>query len=644
MSLPLWVKKILMLHAFVVICCVSFANDNLFGQARKLQRDGKYDEAIEAFRNYLLQPIDEKDFGKEQMVIYTDALVQLMNTYQSKGEPEAFISTIQEIFEASAILQKQCLRDYYSVLGYALSRTERMNEAEDTMLKTFTIPLHHATPERYFRDYAYAAAVFYSNPDYQKEVIDWCQEALLQAQLCENTSGKQWVTAMLGSLYKRGGHLNKALELFQQSKAEAQQRGDDLGVLNSLHMLIDLFLYWDVAEYANLYATEAVRVEKSMAAKNPMVSAQTYINKGRALQQLGEVDSVAFFTEKARELCRALPYNSGMVDVDLLHGTYLIAKGGDSLHLGIQELQRVTQQATVANQAKAYHKLAQTFLKNKQNDLAETALESMYSLLSQTDSPIYIHLDYEPIINHYIESRNQSKVEQYTRMMLREQQALREKQLNFNLVEAIVEMQTQKQRQEMTIMQLEQTNQRLWFLVCAILSVVSISVIIALLFYQRRQHKIQMKRADEKLAQMVQKLNQTTAEKEVISQEMDSIMSDKDNRQEIETLTPSVLHRNGESRFRQRFDLLYPLFMARLRERVPTITRREELLSMLIVLKQDNKEIAELLAIAPRSVLMLRHRFRQKIGMAVDSSLEDFIEEVLDIPNGSVDTSADQPE
>jgi tetratricopeptide (TPR) repeat protein len=644
MSLPLWVKKILMLHAFVVICCVSFANDNLFGQARKLQRDGKYDEAIEAFRNYLLQPIDEEDFGKEQMVIYTDALVQLMNTYQSKGEPEAFISTIQEIFEASAILQKQCLRDYYSVLGYALSRTERMKEAEDTMLKTFTIPLHHATPERYFRDYAYAAAVFYSNPDYQKEVIDWCQEALLQAQLCENTSGKQWVTAMLGSLYKRGGHLNKALELFQQSKAEAQQRGDDLGVLNSLHMLIDLFLYWDVPEYANLYASEAVRVEKSMTAKNPMVSAQTYINKGRALQQLGEVDSVAFFTEKARELCRALPYNSGMVDVDLLHGAYLIAKGGDSLHLGIQELQRVTQQATVANQAKAYHKLAQTFLKNKQNDLAETALESMYSLLSQTDSPIYIHLDYEPIINHYIESRNQPKVEQYTKMMLREQQALKEKQLNFNLVEAIVEMQTQKQRQELKIVQLEQTNQRLWLLVCVVLSVVSISVIIALLFYQRRQHKIQMKRADEKLTQMVQKLNQTTAEKEVISQEMDSIMSDKDNRQEIETLTPSVLHKNGESRFRQRFDLLYPLFMARLRERVPTITRREELLSMLIVLKQDNKEIAELLAIAPRSVLMLRHRFRQKIGMAVDSSLEDFIEDVLSIPNSSADTSADQPE
>jgi DNA-binding CsgD family transcriptional regulator len=52
---------------------------------------------------------------------------------------------------------------------------------------------------------------------------------------------------------------------------------------------------------------------------------------------------------------------------------------------------------------------------------------------------------------------------------------------------------------------------------------------------------------------------------------------------------------------------------------------------MLIALHQDNKEIADLLAIAPRSVLMLRHRFRQKIGMNIDVSLENFIEDLLRI-------------
>jgi DNA-binding CsgD family transcriptional regulator len=263
--------------------------------------------------------------------------------------------------------------------------------------------------------------------------------------------------------------------------------------------------------------------------------------------------------------------------------------------------------------------------------MADVMLDNMYSLLSQEDTPIFIHIDYKPIINHYLKSKNQQKVEQYTKMMLQEQQALKEKRLNFNLVEAIAESQTEQQRQQLKIVQLEKSNQRLLFIICAVLSAMIIAVIITLLINQRREHKKIMQQADNKLANVLQKLHQTKTEKDIISQEIDEIISDKENRRELESLTPSLLQKSGESKFRQRFDLLYPLFLPRLRERVPTITRREELLSMLIVLKQDNKEIAELLAIAPRSVLMLRHRFRQKIGMAADHSLESFIDETLGI-------------
>ena len=629
MSLLFRNKKILLFHTFILICCISFANDNLFKQARILQREGMYNEAITAFKDYLLQPMQESDLSNEQMLMHTEALMQLMNTYQSKGEPEACILTLQELFKSSAILQNQCLRDYYSVLGYALSRTEKMKEAEEMMLKAFTIPLHNATPERYFRDYAYAAAVFYSNPEYHKEVIDWCQEALRQAELCKNTSGKQWVTAMLGSLYKRNGNLNKALNLFQQSKAEAEERGDDLGVLNSLHSLIDLFLYWDVPEYANVYATEAVQVEKHMTKKNPMISAQTYIDKGRTLLQLGDRDSVVYYIETARKLCRQLPYNSGMVDVDLLYGTYLTEKNGDSAHLGIQELEQVVLQGTELNRVRAYHQLAQTYLRSGKDNMAEKMLDSMCILLNKNDSPIYIHLEYEPILNHYLKTRNHHKVELFSRMMLQEEQVSKEKRLHYNLIEAVVDSQTEQQRRELKLVQLEQSNQRLWFLICVVLSLVTISAIVAFLFYQIKKHKVQIKKNDDKLAALAKELKQTNNEKEIMSQKFDEIMEDMDSRQELETLTPSVLQKKGESKFRQRFELLYPHFLPCLRERVPSITRREELLSMLIVLKQDNKEIAELLAIAPRSVLMLRHRFRQKIGMAPDLVLEDLIEEIL---------------
>ena len=120
MSLPFWSKKIGLFLTFTLICCVSLANDDLFRQARALQHDGKYDEAIVAFKKYLSQPRHKEDFSNQQMVMYTDALVQLMNTFQSKGDPEACISTLKEVFETSPILQETYLRDYYSVLGYAL--------------------------------------------------------------------------------------------------------------------------------------------------------------------------------------------------------------------------------------------------------------------------------------------------------------------------------------------------------------------------------------------------------------------------------------------------------------------------------------------------------------------------------------------
>ncbi len=644
MSLPFWSKKILLFLVLMLIGSASFANENLFRQARSLQRDGKFDEAIETFKNYLSQPVDEAAFTDQQLATYIEALIQLMNTFQSKGEPEACISTLQEVFKASPVIQRHCLRDYYSVLGYALSRTENMEEAEETMLKVFTLPLHKATPERYFRDYAYAAAVFYSNPGYQNEVINWCEEALVQAELCKNTSGKQWVMAMLGSLYKRNGRFNKAIELFQQSKEEAQVRKDDLGVLNSLHALIDLFLYWDVPEYANIYASEAVRVEKNMTMKNPMISAQTYINKGRALHQVGEADSVSYYIEIAQELCQSLPYNSGLVDVNLLRGTFLTEKGGDSFQVGVEELQHVIRQGTDVNRAKAYHQLGQSYLKCEKNGMAEMMLDSMYLLLNQNDSPVYIQLDYQPILNHYLKTKNQKKVEQYVRMMLEEQQAFKAKRLNFNFVKTIAEVQTEQRRQELEIVQLEQANQRLWLLVGIALSVIAVFVVVGILFYQKKRHTVQMKQADEKVTSLVQQLSQSKAEKELRAQEIMEFLKEKDNRQELVVLAPTILQTEGETKFRQCFELLYPLFLSRLREKVSSITPREELLSMLIVLKQDNKRIAELLGIAPRSVLMLRHRFRQKIGMTTDNSLENFIEDTLGLQNSVSQTPETDPE
>ena len=350
------------------------------------------------------------------------------------------------------------------------------------------------------------------------------------------------------------------------------------------------------------------------------------------MYQLGEADSVTYYATEARKRCQALPYNSGLVDVELLHGTYLTERGGDSLQAGISELQHVAQEATPINRAKAYHQLAQTYLKGGQEAMAEVMLDSMSALLTPHGTTSYIQLDYEPIINHYLKTQQAEKTGQYVRMMLAQQQALKEKKLSFNLVESIVELKTVQERQALKIAQLKQAYQRLWLLAYIALSLIVITAVVAYLLHQKKQHAQQLQQAEEKLSSIKEKLQQTDMEKGVRAQEIKEFLSAKDNRDELETMTPTILQNEGEGKFRQYFELLYPLFLPRLREKVPTITPREELLSMLIVLKQDNKRIAELLAIAPRSVLMLRHRFRQKIGMDTELSLENFIEAVLGIP------------
>ena len=630
MKSPVWIRYTLILHILMIACCSAFAGENLYRQARELQREGKFDEAIETYKAYFAEPVNANDLSGRELEMHTDALVQLMNTFQSKGEPDACIEALQEVFKSSRLFQHELLRDFDSVMGYALSRTEKMKEAEATMLKALALPLYSANPERYFRDYAYAAAVFYSNPDYHGEVINWCVEAIHQAQLSDNTSGKQWVTAMLGAIYKKDGDLNKALDLFLQSEEEAKARKDDLGVLNSLNSLVDLFLYWNIPEYADLYATKAVKQETDMRIKNPVISGQTYINKGRALHQLGKMDSILFYTDQAKMICRSLPYNSGMVDVNLLEGIYMTEKGGDSLETGIQQLQNVIREGTATNRAKAYHQLAQTYLRINQTKKAGIMLDSLHTLLKKNDSPVSVlHIDYKPILDHYIKMDNREMVDQYVQMILKEQKGLKENRINTELVGAIVDFQTEETLKEIEILQLKETNKRLWLMNYLAIAVIVIILAVVFILYEKRKHHQQMKKADEKVEYLVEKLNESNVEKDKMAQEIEDFLKDTDKRQELETLTPHILKESGETKFRQCFELLYPLFLHRLRDKVPGVTRREEVLSMLIVLKQDNKKIAEYLAIAPRSVLMLRHRFRQKIGMDTEYSLENFIDDLL---------------
>ena len=69
------VKKILTIITALLVCAISFASESLYQQARTLQREGKHDEAIEAFKRYLVQPVDAADITDHELALHTEALM-----------------------------------------------------------------------------------------------------------------------------------------------------------------------------------------------------------------------------------------------------------------------------------------------------------------------------------------------------------------------------------------------------------------------------------------------------------------------------------------------------------------------------------------------------------------------------------------
>lgn len=97
----------------------------------------------------------------------------------------------------------------------------------------------------------------------------------------------------------------------------------------------------------------------------------------------------------------------------------------------------------------------------------------------------------------------------------------------------------------------------------------------------------------------------------------------------MESLQPRLLTSEEEKQFRTSFNDLYPKALLHLRTACPKITRTDELLCMLILLKQSTEEISHTLGINRPSVLQTRYRLRQKLSLPENSELDNEIRRIM---------------
>lgn len=91
-------------------------------------------------------------------------------------------------------------------------------------------------------------------------------------------------------------------------------------------------------------------------------------------------------------------------------------------------------------------------------------------------------------------------------------------------------------------------------------------------------------------------------------------------------ITPSLIKNNDVGKFRRTFELLYPEWLGRLRAQAPKLTQNDELLCMLIYLKQTPEEISNCLSITRMSLNSARYRIRGKLGLPKETDLDQYIQ------------------
>lgn len=628
-----------------------------YQEAHLAQDSAMYPKAIAIYKQCINECSSDKyDNNDSVKVLLSKTLVQLVNAYQSASMPnectEYFDSLRTEISEQqnehqNSALSQDLKRDVYVLLSYAMSRTDREEEAARIMDSALEFPLSYPTPERKFSHYAYAAAVYYCVPEDKEKAIKYGRLALEEIKHCQNKSGAQWLVAITAKLYQDKGEIGKAIAMCHEGFDLAEICKDTLGMANSKKELAEYLYQWKLYDDADKYISDAITLMESTNNSNPMVEAVAYAIKAKTLLQKGNIKDAKGYLEKARATCDGLPYNSGLSDIELLMGKILVSDTTEQLNnaeKGMKMLERVSHEATYKLRAQAFFELAKANLHRGETQRGEAALDSLYSILHSTESSnITIEGAYDFALNHYLQRGNTAQITRYA-SAINELRMDEEKRGTIrDVIKSLARFEMDKQEAEIHKEKKEMETRKIMEIVGIILGAILLGGIFMLSALKRKKlHKKQalteqalsnaqtaLSDAQTALSDAQTALSRTTEEKATAEELLKNIKQKDVEKVKAGISLQQLLDVKGEENFKGFFCEAYPHFIPNLRKKVGHLTSKEELYCMLIALNISNEELASTFNVARSSVVVAKYRIRKKLNLADGISMEAFLAKEL---------------
>lgn len=613
-----------------------------YKKAHQLQVAGQYSSAISLYKKCIAEgTANSKGENDSVRQIVPKAMVQLVNAYQSFGKPKECVAIFDSLrYEAehaphagSKILATYFKRDVFVLHAYALSRTEAVNQAAREMDEALKIKMMEPTHERLFRDYAYAAGVYYCVPHDQDKVLKYGQKALEEVKLCHQKSGAQWIVAILGKLYQGKGEIGKAIAMCREGYELAEQSDDTLGMANAKKELADYLYQWKLYEDANRYASDAISLMESTANSNPMVEVVAYTIKAKILSDLGKKEAAFACLDKAGRMSKDLPYNSGTSDVELLKGKLLVFDSSknqkSSYQKGMDLLKNVSRGATYKLRAQAYFALAKASMSHGDIAYGEASLDSMYAVLNVSSSPIVIEGAYDYALAHYLKRNNIPKIVLYATAVSKVKANDEQVGSMKNVAQSLAQFEMEKLERQIEQREHDLEMRKAMEAVSLTSGLVLLLLLFTVFIYKRRKLHQQRLQAEVKLANVQMTLNKVSREKKKVQKQLKLIEENRIGKLKKGVALQEILDADGDRMFKEHFVQAYPNFLAKLKCQSSHMTSREELYCMLIASGVSNEQLAAIFHVARTSIVVAKYRLRKKLIIKKGDSMENFLQGLL---------------
>lgn len=591
----------------------------MYAQAAGAQKAGDYDKALKLYDQLLHHRPEGKVCMDSLMPIVSKTITQTMNTMQSMGEPARCVEYLSRLKESdSLIVGNMCKRDISVVLAYAMSRTEKLKAAASEMDHAMSMTPQLPTHDRLFRDYAFATAVYFCLPDRKDDVYRYGEKALVEIAQCDDKSGESWLTAILAMAYTRAGDISNSISMFKQSYRNASMRDDSLSMANTLSLMSEILINWRLFGYANDFVSKAVELSRNVRWSNPKVSSNILAQKALVMQRFGYADSAMMYLGEAEKYAKDLPYNSGRSSIDLVRGD-LLAKNASTHKKGMDMIRNVVDKGTSGLRTKALFILAQEYLQHGEIARGEAAMDSMISSISINTSPVLRNTMYEYVLDYYVTTDNRPKMLWIAREMNKKNlSVVTTSDMLKQHAESIVDLNLHDDTGDIDWQELKaESHRNLTFLYIIAMAVVIVSVTTALMALLRLT-LLRRKSCDQQLEALSYKMQLAPSNN---VQSYSSGMS--------KSRISLADKRYGEKQFYSSFERLHPHFLPKLRSIAPTVTRREELIAMLVALQVDRKQIESVMSMRRSKLAKTRYSLRRKIKLNPKDSLEYAISKIL---------------